>query len=80
MNKLPVMYSIYGNQDGPWYLGYVNPKYKDLLKTKTDFRPTEDSLPNVPVFGQFDVVPMYPQLIVPFEDFTAPNWKSTSRK
>ena len=67
------MFSLYGSDNGPWYLGYIHgddlPKI-DKIHTQAD-QSNKDL--RTPVFDVHNSSPCYPAKIVLFEDFT-PNW------
>ena len=73
---VPVMFSLYGSDNGPWYLGYIHgddlPKI-DKIHTQAD-QSNKDL--QTPVFDVHNSSPCYPAKIVLFEDFT-PNWNPT---
>ena len=70
---VPVMFSLYGSDNGPWYLGYIHgddlPKI-DKIHTQAD-QSNKDL--RTPVFDVHNSSPCYPAKIVLFKDFT-PNW------
>ncbi len=79
---IPVMYSAYGNSRGPWSLGWIHPDdyktvYNNFIAHKLcniTSKSTAHIESLVNVMHQFDGIPCYPQLIVPLENFTAPDW------
>jgi len=75
IDAIPVMFSVYGNKRGPWSLGYVHPKYKDTIKTYQVKPYIGGDYPEIPVYDQFNGIPVYPKVIVLFDDFRAPTWK-----
>lgn len=73
---VPVMYSLYGSDNGPWHLGYI---HGDDLPKIDKIHIYADQLNKdltTPVFDVHDGVPCYPAKIVLFKDFT-PNWNPT---
>lgn len=74
VDAIPVMYSLYGNKKGPWNLGWIHPKYKEVAR-QYDVPYQGREYPTIPVYDMFNGIPAYPKKITLLEDFKAPDWE-----
>lgn len=64
----PVMFSIYGDLEGPWYFGYL----------ATNKHNGEMGVVNPPIKGR-DAIMTYPKLIVDFDKFDPKTLKNNAK-
>lgn len=64
----PVMFSTYGDPEGPWYFGYLATSHSN----------GEQGVANPPIKGR-DAMLTYPKLIVDFDKFDPKNLKNNAK-
>ena len=68
---IPVMYSVYTNERGPWALGYMHPD--DWVKSVNKLGFINQSFENeIPVFDTILGNKIYPKMVVELSEFKAP--------